>query len=59
MLTRIDPLLLLIGSLLAATLMAFFAGLIYYPIGWIVLTVLFAGRLLHLKQHADHPSQPR
>ena len=35
----------LLIALLAATLLAFFAGLFPYPIGWIVLTALLVFRL--------------
>ena len=39
-----DPLLLLIGALLAATIVAFVAGLFPYPFGWIVLSALLVAR---------------
>jgi len=50
----IDPMdmdlpLLIIGALLIATLTAFFAGVLPYPIGWIILGAAFIGRLLYLK----------
>ena len=50
----IDPMgmdipLLIIGALLIATLTAFFAGTLPYPIGWIILGAAFIGRLLYLK----------
>ncbi len=41
--------LLIIGALLVATLTAFFAGALPYPIGWIILGAAFVGRLLYLK----------
>lgn len=44
-----DLLLLIIGLLLAATLIAFFSGILPYPFGWIVLGLLFTARLLHLR----------
>lgn len=46
---HIDIPLLIIGALLVATLTAFFAGALPYPIGWIVLGAAFVGRLLYLK----------
>jgi hypothetical protein len=39
-----DPLVLLLGALLAATLVAFVAGLFPYPFGWIVLSALLVAR---------------
>jgi dihydroxy-acid dehydratase len=47
--TGMDTPLLIIGALLVATLIAFFTGILPYPIGWIILTVAFIGRLLVLK----------
>ena len=41
--------LMIIGALLIATLIAFFTGILPYPIGWIILTVAFIGRLIVLK----------
>ncbi|WP_296757154.1 hypothetical protein [Thioalkalivibrio sp.] len=41
--------LLILGALLVATLIAFFTGVLPYPIGWIILTVAFVGRLIVLK----------
>ncbi len=43
-----DTPLLVLGILLSATLTAFFTGLLPYPLGWIILGVAFAGRLLYL-----------
>ncbi len=40
--------LLVIGALLILTLTAFFTGLLPYPIGWIILSAAFIGRLLFL-----------
>ena len=41
--------LLVIGALLILTLTAFFTGFLPYPIGWIILSAAFIGRLLYLK----------
>lgn len=41
--------LLVIGALLLATLTAFFAGVLPYPIGWIILAIAFVARLLYLR----------
>ena len=41
--------LLVIGVLLVLTLTAFFTGFLPYPIGWIILSAAFIGRLLYLK----------
>ncbi|PYG02813.1 dihydroxy-acid dehydratase [Thioalkalivibrio sp. ALE21] len=41
--------LLIIGLLLLATLAAFFAGVLPYPVGWIILGIAFIGRWLHLR----------
>lgn len=41
--------LLVIGALLILTLTAFLTGLLPYPIGWIILSGAFIGRLLFLK----------
>jgi dihydroxy-acid dehydratase len=41
--------LLIIGVLLIASLVAFFTGLMPYPIGWIILSVAFIGRWLFLR----------
>ncbi len=41
--------LLIIGALLIASLTAFFTGLLPYPIGWIILSAAFIGRLVFLK----------
>lgn len=41
-----DPLLLVLLGLLAATLTAFLLGLIPYPFGLLVLSLLIVGRLL-------------
>ncbi|MGH8609360.1 MAG: hypothetical protein ACREX9_18690 [Gammaproteobacteria bacterium] len=45
-----DPILLVIGILLIATVVAFLTGLIPYPFGWIVLSVVFILRLAHLRR---------
>ncbi len=45
-----DPILLVIGILLIATAVAFLTGLIPYPFGWIVLSVVFILRLVHLRR---------
>ncbi|AGA34536.1 Dihydroxy-acid dehydratase [Thioalkalivibrio nitratireducens DSM 14787] len=47
-----DTPLLIIGALLVATLIAFFTGVLPYPIGWIILTVAFIGRLIVLMSSA-------
>jgi hypothetical protein len=44
-----DTPLLVIGALLILTLIAFFTGLLPYPIGWIVLSAAFIGRGFYLK----------
>jgi hypothetical protein len=41
--------LLILGALLIATLTAFFTEILPYPIGWIILSAAFIGRLLYLK----------
>jgi len=41
--------LLVIGTLLLATLIAFFMGVLPYPVGWIILTAAFLGRLLFIR----------
>ncbi len=41
-------LLLIIGLLLVATLMAFLTGFSTYPCGILVFSLFFVGRLLHL-----------
>ncbi|MGH8643178.1 MAG: hypothetical protein ACREX4_01475 [Gammaproteobacteria bacterium] len=43
-----DP--LVTGILLLATAAAFLSGLIPYPFGWIVLSVVFTLRLAHLRR---------
>ena len=40
--------LLVLGALLAGTLVAFFTGVLPYPVGWIILGVAVVGRLLYL-----------
>ncbi|WP_018871949.1 hypothetical protein [Thioalkalivibrio sp. ALJ16] len=40
--------LLVIGTLLVASLTAFFSGILPYPIGWIILGIAFIARLLYL-----------
>jgi hypothetical protein len=45
-----DPLLLVIGALLLMSLTAFLCGLIPYPFGWIVLSILFVLRLRYLSR---------
>jgi dihydroxy-acid dehydratase len=47
--TKIDIPLLIIGLLLAATLVAFFAGIFPYPFGFIILAFALAGRSLQLR----------
>ena len=46
---HIDPGLLIIGVLLAATLLAFFAGLFPYPFGIFILGFALLGRILQLR----------
>ena len=41
-----DPVLLLLGGLLFLTLAAFAAGVLPYPFGWTVLSVLLLARVL-------------
>ncbi|TVP93173.1 MAG: hypothetical protein EA347_00815 [Thioalkalivibrio sp.] len=48
-LMHMDIPLLIIGALLIATLAAFFAGVLPYPIGWIILGGAFIARLLYLR----------
>jgi len=45
-----DFVLLIIGALLFATIAAFLTGLLPYPLGIIVLSILFVARILNLKQ---------
>ena len=45
-----DFVLLIIGALLFATIAAFLTGLLPYPFGIIVLSILFVARILNLKQ---------
>jgi hypothetical protein len=45
-----DPVLLSLAGLLAASLTAFFLGLIPYPFGILVLGFLILGRVLYLKE---------
>ncbi len=45
-----DPVLLVIGALLLTVLIAFFTGIIPYPFGWIVLSILFVLRLRYLSR---------
>jgi len=47
--TQIDAPLLIIGLLLAATLVAFFAGVFPYPFGFFILGVALLGRILQLR----------
>ena len=47
--TRIDVPLLIIALLLGITLFLFFYGIFPYPFGFIILSLLFVGRLLMLK----------
>ena len=44
-----DPVLIIIGILLLASLLTFFSGLIPYPYGILVLTIFFIARLLSLQ----------
>lgn len=46
----IDPVLIALCGLLAASLTAFFLGLIPYPFGLLVLGFLILGRALYLKE---------
>lgn len=46
--TTMDSILLIITTLWAITLLAYVEGLIPYPVGWLVLSVLFFARLLNL-----------
>ena len=45
-----DYVLLIICALLFATIAAFLAGLLPYPFGIIILSILFVARILNLKQ---------
>lgn len=45
-----DPILIIIGLLLLASLLTFFSGLIPYPYGILVLTIFFVARLLSLQK---------
>jgi len=40
--------LIVLGALLFATVSAYFAGVLPYPIGWIILLIAFAARVLYL-----------
>jgi hypothetical protein len=42
--------LLMIGAVLATILLAFAAGVIPYPYGWLVLTAFLVGRWLQLRR---------
>lgn len=44
-----DWILVLIGVSLIATLIAYLLGIIPYPIGWIVLMLLFGIRVMQIK----------
>jgi MFS-type transporter involved in bile tolerance (Atg22 family) len=46
---HIDIILLIIGVLLAVTLIAFFTERIPYPYGFFVLAILLVARILHLR----------
>lgn len=52
-----DRVLLVLLALLAATLLAFFAGIFPYPIGLLVLTIFITARLLHLRSQ-DRDNRP-
>lgn len=43
-----DPLLLLLLTILAISLLAFMAGLLPYPFGLLVLSAFIAARILHI-----------
>jgi hypothetical protein len=45
-----DRYLLFLSVLLVLTLGAFFMGFIYYPIGWLILTVLVIMRINQLRK---------
>ena len=45
----LDPLLIVIGLLLATTIGAFLAGLFPYPYGVVVLGIFFVARVMHLR----------
>lgn len=45
----VDPLLIVLGVLLAASLGAFVMGFFPYPYGWMVLSALFVARWLSLR----------
>ena len=47
--THIDLALLIIGLLLTATLLAFFAGVFPYPFGFFILAFAMLGRILQLR----------
>jgi dihydroxy-acid dehydratase len=46
---KLDIVLLFIGLLLLATLIAFFIGLFPYPFGIVILSLALAGRILQLR----------
>jgi hypothetical protein len=46
-----DPALLTIGALLLATIVGYLTGLLPYPFGIIVLSVMFLARLLSLQRN--------
>lgn len=52
-----DWVLILIGVSLVATLLAYFLGIIPYPIGWIVLLLLFGIRAIQIKNKTKKPSR--
>lgn len=50
-----DPLLVILATLLAATLTAFLLGFIAYPLGWLALLILTIARFRHLQRRDDTP----
>ena len=47
---KLDWIAALLASALAATLIAFFAGIFPYPYGWIVITALLVFRLTAVRR---------
>jgi hypothetical protein len=47
--TKLDIILIVVGLLLLATLVAFFIGLLPYPYGFIVLSIVFIARIMQIR----------
>lgn len=49
-----DKPLLILGALLIATMTAFLSGIIHYPYGWLVFSLLLIARVLQLRPSRRH-----